>query len=828
MKLKTNKLLTLTLASSLVAITAGCGGSKAAAPKTGTTTTPPADTVAYSDWSGSDDVTIAADDTENAFLAGVAATTGASPTAVTLTGLTAGEDATTLNLAYEVTAAGIPTGGTKSLNAETFGGAATNGVAFATNGDDTPADLRYVAGVVAGADLGAPLTTTTAAGVWNGIFQAVGANAVERDFILSVNFTDSEISAIVPLTGTDASAAGIMSYFFEGEFDDDGVITGDIIFGDFSAAADAAAALTAAGDALTAGTAADATAPATNGVGTLSGLIGENGALGAFYSTANGAAGYAGGFVALTAENVGGDDPHAVYADWSGSDDVTLVEATTANGFVAGATAGLGITALTANTVAINLNTVVTDPIPGTAGADGNPTAPDGVAGTPGTAGVQLGGAVTNGVAFAHNGDAGLRRYFAGLHSTTDLGAPLDSTTAGGVWAGLFQAIGDDDHATRKAFTLSVDFDTTTISAHIAAGTTAADTVFAADAMSYYLSGEFDAAGVVTGNIIFGDYSAGTDAATSLDLAEAAFGTATATGATGTATNGRGVLSGLIGATGAVGAFHSDGTDGTGLTGYAGGFVASKAADTAPAATPGADGADYVINYARWVPASPALVASATTTATAPTASAFVHGTGAALALPSTVTGAVALNLSSGDLTGDAMDGVAFITTGSTAIFHAGLHSTTDLGAPLTLATAGGTWAGLFQAVGATGYETDAVGFNLTVAFGTSAFSAHVPAGGNADTFTTAGHTSYYLAGTFDAATGLMTGTIIYGDYSTTPTTQDASTTAAIAALGVTATTTSGHGTVTGLIGQGGAIGAFISNQGGAIGYAGGFVANNP
>ena len=839
MKLKTNKLLTLTLASSLVAITAGCGGGTKAAAPTGTTTTPPpADTVTYSDWSGSDDVTVAAVTTANAFLAGVAATTGTTATAATLANLPTGVTATTLNLA-SVVAVAVGTAPDITRTEETLGGDAADGVAFANNGDTTAANLRYFAGVVAGTDLGVPVPTTGASATWeNGLFQAIGAAGTyataSKTFALTVTFgtTDAArtITALVGAnTNADAFTATGTSYYISGNYDENGVITGNVLYGDFSAAANDGAARTAAAGLLTTATGTAPTAPQTVGLGVLSGLIGVQGAVGGFHSSGSdgdGATGFAGGFVVSALPNAGGTNPNAVYADWSGSDDVTLVTATTANGFVAGDTAGLGIAALTANTVAINLNTVVLAATKGATGSPGTSGSPAGGVGGAGTAGVQLGGAATNGVAFAHNGDAGLRRYFAGLHNTTDLGAPLTSTTAEGTWAGLFQAIGDDAHATRKAFTLSVDFDTTTISAHIAAGTTAADTVFAADAMSYYLTGEFDAAGVVTGNIIFGDYSAGTDAATSLALAETALETATATGATGTATNGRGVLSGLIGATGAVGAFHSDGTDGTGLTGYAGGFVASKAADTALPAITGDTGAPYIadVAYAAW--------SSATTTVGVATANAFLASTGTDVldfTALSPVVVPVIVSLSAG------AGGATFFETvdGANAFYLAGIHSDTNLGKPVTAATVGGTWSGTFGAVGNPDHTTTGTTFTLAVTFGTTdgnTITALVPANNNTDTFTAAGDTSYYISGTYNAA-GVITGNVLYSDFATGNANDGAARDAAALAL-TAATATSGSpstvglGTLTGLIGASGAVGAFHSSGSdgtGATGYAGGF-----
>ena len=803
MKLKTNKLLTLTLASSLVAITAGCGGGTKAAAPTGTTPVVVPDPVTYTEWAAG--TTIATDDTANAFLAGVAAiagTGGAADTPVTLTGVTTGATVETLNLAYQVTAE-VTTPGSEAT-AVTFGGAATNGVAFSATTGTLPADARYFAGVIAGADLGVPLTTTTAAGTWNGIFQAVGASAIEKSFVLTVNFTASQISGIVPV-GTDTfTTDGDLSYFFVGDYDSDGVITGDIILRDLATDNDDDDAARADGVVdLTAALVTGAASPATDGIGTLSGLIGANGALGAFYSTANGALGYAGGFVALTAANVGGDNPNALYAKWSGSDDVTIATTLDANGFLASVTTdadGLVFPAPTTapTVVTLNLASEVTPEVVLVQGSEND------IEGTDAVSAVILGGAATDGVAFFTTGADATARYFAGLHFGTDLGAPITTDTGTADWNGLIQTVSGTPASmfAAKAFTLTVNFADSEVSAHVT--TDAAGTDFGI--ASYYLTGEYDDAGVITGTVsyaIIADSTTGRDGSTA-----------------------NGVLSGLIGATEAVGAFYSNAED---ATGYAGGFVATSVANAGGVA--GTEATHYVapvVNYADWVP-SPALTAAATTLTTAPTANAFVHGVAAGLSLPATGITTANLNLATGStLTGDAMDGVAFASTDANPVFYAGLINTTDLGAPLTMATAGGAWTGLFQAVGAAGYSADAKAFTLTVDFGTTAFNAHVAAGASTVLDASGANVnSYYLAGTFDAATGLMTGTIIRGDYSAGAD-ADAARALAVTALGDTTGVTDGRGTVTGLIGQGGAIGAFISTATGATGYAGGFVANNP
>ena len=665
MKLKTNKLLTLTLASSLVAITAGCGGGTKAAAPTGTTPVVVPDPVTYTEWAAG--TTIATDDTANAFLAGVAAiagTGGAADTPVTLTGVTTGATVETLNLAYQVTAE-VTTPGSEAT-AVTFGGAATNGVAFSATTGTLPADARYFAGVIAGADLGVPLTTTTAAGTWNGIFQAVGASAIEKSFVLTVNFTASQISGIVPV-GTDTfTTDGDLSYFFVGDYDSDGVITGDIILRDLATDNDDDDAARADGVVdLTAALVTGAASPATDGIGTLSGLIGANGALGAFYSTANGALGYAGGFVALTAANVGGDNPNALYAKWSGSDDVTIATTLDANGFLASVTTdadGLVFPAPTTapTVVTLNLASEVTPEVVLVQGSEND------IEGTDAVSAVILGGAATDGVAFFTTGADATARYFAGLHFGTDLGAPITTDTGTADWNGLIQTVSGTPASMfgAKTFTLTVNFADSEVSAHVT--TDAAGTDFGI--ASYYLTGEYDDAGVITGTVsyaIIADSTTGRDGSTA-----------------------NGVLSGLIGATEAVGAFYSNAED---ATGYAGGFVATSVANAGGVA--GTEATHYVapvVDYADWTGTRAANL----------TANGFLAGTtGDTLTLaPSSGT-----TIGKLDRAGSAAGGVSFFTTGATGseFYHAGLHFDTNLGAPVSTDVATATWPGTFQAVGA-------------------------------------------------------------------------------------------------------------------------------
>ncbi len=816
MKLKTNKLLTLTLATGLVAMTAGCGGSKTPAATggggngTGTdgdgdrnVVTTPAD-VAYSAWSGA--VTTAADTTNNAFLAGtaaVAAVGSGTDTAANLTGLPSGEDATILTLGSQVTPSSTTQGSTKGLNALDLGGDDTNGVGFATTG--TGDGARFVAGVIAGADLGQPITATTVTGTWAGLFQAVGVDAVRKAFTLTVTFSataDDTISALIPVDA-DAFTADAMSYYLSGTYNAAGVITGNILYGDFSdTATNPATALGVAETAFEAATAGTATGVATNGVGTLSGLIGEDGVLGAFYSSGadgTGATGFAGGFVASKTPDVGGDDPEAVYADWAAG--ATQAAGVTNNAFLAGTATGLTGAPSNATIVTLDLADQTHALVAATPGAAG--TVADN-AGTAGTNARTLGGDATNGVAFFTTGSGATARYFAGLHNTTDLGAPFVTADTAADWNGLIQTVSGTAGSVVavKVFDLRVTFGTTdaarTISAHVTTDTAGTD--FAA--ASYYLLGTYDANGVITGTVSY------------------AIIPNTDNGRTAATANG--TLSGLIGADGAIGAFYS--TLET-AAGYAGGFVATPTDIAAGTAIQPVAHTGDTVAYA-----------DLGTTVNVLTANGFLAGTATGLTFtqPSTALVPVTVSLGTG-LEG----GATFLETaeGAGAFYLAGIHSDTNLGSPISsTAEASGTWTGDFGAVGSAVHTTTGTGnITLTVAYGSSdaarTITALVPANDNANAHGTDGETSYYISATYNA-TGVVTGNVLYRDFATGNADDGAARTAAALALttatGGSASTqqTVGLGMLTGLIGQSGAVGAFHSSGSdstGASGYAGGF-----
>ncbi len=118
-----------------------------------------------------------------------------------------------------------------------LGGDLSNGVGFFT-GYDSNGVQYYYAGIFNGADLGAPLTSDTVTGEWHGRFQMVGANAVNTDFTLEVTFG--------AVSGVPGSVGGVSAfieqtsmpdydyYLLTGTYDSNGVITGDVDFGEFN------------------------------------------------------------------------------------------------------------------------------------------------------------------------------------------------------------------------------------------------------------------------------------------------------------------------------------------------------------------------------------------------------------------------------------------------------------------------------------------------------------------------------------------------------------------------------------------------------------------
>ncbi len=186
------------------------------------------------------------------------------------------------------------TGGAPSpsiLNlADIIGGDAVGGVAFYTgfNTDENLAERTYHAGIsrdtILGTVLPAWVSGQPVSANWTGKFSAVqGANSVvTADFTLEVNFKNNRVNAFVQ----DGSSANY--YYLYAAFNPQGMIDGTVNYGTFDA-----------------GTRTPTDGRTANGI--LTGLIGEQGAIGVFISgtglstTTSGGTGddgFAGGFIA--------------------------------------------------------------------------------------------------------------------------------------------------------------------------------------------------------------------------------------------------------------------------------------------------------------------------------------------------------------------------------------------------------------------------------------------------------------------------------------------------------------------------------------------------
>ncbi len=177
-----------------------------------------------------------------------------------------------------------------------LGGLNTDGVAFFRGSFSNNAIYSY-AGILSGTNLGAPLTAQTAMGTWNGRFQTMGEHTIPSGFVgkppisvsvstafqLEVGFAPNTITAFVRI-----GDVGTIHYLLNGTYTDNGLITGNVILARFNVGARTVA-----------------TSGRINTTdGTLTGLIGSGGAVGAFISADDGTTKhYAGGFVARPPAN---------------------------------------------------------------------------------------------------------------------------------------------------------------------------------------------------------------------------------------------------------------------------------------------------------------------------------------------------------------------------------------------------------------------------------------------------------------------------------------------------------------------------------------------
>ncbi len=390
------------------------------------------------------------------------------------------------------------------LNLASSATARPNGVAFFRAESSSISEI-LASGILSGTDLGAPASGasgTTA--VWQGVFQSVFI-ATRTEFELEVTFDGStgssntgSIKAFIERKSTDNRYSATPHYYLDGTFDANGLIKGRVIAAEFGEDN---------------GERSPDNTIGTSYKGVLRGLIGEEGAVGAFvggeiaddaYNTDNGntftgVSQFAGGFVAHSV-TVGYDAwvNAAVPLDIA-SDQTT---SSTTNRF------------LTTSGNVLNKGTVSGSSIPVTMDS----AQYDGEA---------LAGDVTDGFAYLRGSV-----NHVGILATTSLGAPLNSKTASGTWEGSFVSAEGNAGVKTKGFILNVNFVHASVIAEIHTTSSA----------FYKLTGTFNTRGVIDGTIRH------TEAKVS-----------------------NGIMTGLIGSEGAVGVFISNADADVS---YGGGFVA--------------------------------------------------------------------------------------------------------------------------------------------------------------------------------------------------------------------------------------------------------------
>ncbi len=421
---------------------------------------------------------------------------------------------------------------TRNLNLSLLGGQAADGAAWLWNGRSAGGAQppRLAAGILSGTSLGAPLapyTTGDTTAIWQGrmdwwyysIASSGGSETTDRArvsnsgvaFDLTVNFQTRKIAAFIKRSTLTANT----NYFLiRAGFDDTGRIDGSINHGTFAGGVDT-----------------DTPTEVTRGE--LTGLIGAEGAVGAFISdytqaVAGGVDGatnnaFVGGFVAVPPSRV-----VVSVVDWLDSftgDDAlpTMPDATPINQFLA-------ITETTAS--------ARTEAVPTTLSAIG----------TIGR-GVPI---FKGGAAFFTENSA----YYAGILAGTNLGAPITETITNARWTGRINAVTNDGRVglVGMDFGLVINFNggTRTVKGMVHAGF---------GTRYFSIDGRFDEKGVIEGTVTYG-HTTGTGDNIAFDMNHATYSP--------------GNLTGIIGQVGAVGAFYSDNANpaaGDNALKYAGGFA---------------------------------------------------------------------------------------------------------------------------------------------------------------------------------------------------------------------------------------------------------------
>ncbi len=557
-----------------------------------------------------------------------------------------------------------------------------DGVAFARIRKDRHTS-KYYAGILSGTDLGAPLTQDSGKAYWNGRFQSVGNYALDTDFALEINFNTKEVAAFVHRQGNH--------YFhLKGTFNNDGAsIKGTVDYGPFTNHDNM-----------------DIPKDSIRRPATLTGLIGKDGAVGAFYGgsgSGDSHTGYAGGFVA--SPNVA----KVNYKKWKDSvaplavldsnnpqsqflqideippnnDDFTKV--------------AMGSVSLTADRI-IPLHILVQ-------------------------------GKATGGAMFFAGLHGSKLRYYAGLSSDTNLGGPIIPTSTNAEWSGKLKAVNPDLTAN---LTLKISFN--------ADGGKVNAFVTATSGNYYYLDGDFGANGVITGTVNYGPFTE-SERLTPTTIQR----------------NPNGTLAGLIGRHGAVGAFHSNSR--TNLNGFSGGFAVAPSTLSDATYTEWLDSFTY--NPLSKVPSiTPQRNQFLRTTETGLNTGVIRKYNPKDSRKDAPII--TNLNLATATynnlpLSGKETNGVEFFTgyfDNGNAYYYAGILSDTNLGAPVNQIAGKGTWDGQIQAT-----NMPAKDFTLEIEFADRTVDAFVKINNSSSS-----NRHYYLKGAFDD-NGVIRGTVDYGDF---------------------------------------------------------------
>ena len=624
-------------------------------------------------------------------------------------------------------------------------------------------------GLLPRTNMGAPLGDTFSGGdmtaTWNGMIS--GDNVGNTDFSLEINLSDDSVEAFYQ---TDDIS---QYYHFKGGYTSTGLLTGTVNYGTFSTLASEGVSPVA------------TSARANNGI--FRGIIGQFGATAVFVSgtgvdsstgqpTGGGTGDFAGGFAVTPTAQL---NPNANFRDWvrdfGRTPPPTELDATNRkNEFLAGETAKLTTTGAAQSPIAAEQHITLTR-----ASARFNDLP------------LLQSGQAEDGVAFFYDTVAANDyNYYAGILSGTDLGAPIEGVaTTTAKWEGQFRAFRDNSgiEEDNVDFVLDITFAGKT-------GSIESYVVINADEGAYYhVDGVYNAQGVISGSVDFGEFRG--------------VGTATITPDD---ENSAGILTGLIGEQGAVGAFiGGTGTKealadlASGKIAYVGGFVAAPFIDLEDTTSTMVEFNDWRRGFGRYIPPTTiadAIVSEDTLSAFLTTASGGLDNAG----LTKTDGGPVVVpEVVTLPRAGSNVDGFTYVsgfnTTLDSQLGFVGILPTTNLGAHIPISATTAMWAGQYYNSGNGGVTSSPITFAID-------FSAARTIDG-----TGTGETAPVFDLTFDAR-GFISGTVESAGQVTNGLSTEVDATKVFS------------GTARGLIGQQGLVGGFIS----PTGHHGGFVADNP